>query len=220
MGIEMIKSAKSAVVAALVVMAAASIGGCQYLPQHVDEQPQAKPAAEKSKPAEQSVLQRKQAAERATQKQKEAELAAQKEKEAELAALKQKEAELAALQQECLDSVAQMREISVRWQEAQRAAEASPRIALQGHIANLQKTRQELGDWRGSPCSDRAKADLAQGMDLMINYLMKFKANDRKYLSDERAKAVQGNSDKQTANALVDSAVAQLGRIEGCKGAC
>jgi hypothetical protein len=194
------QSGRSAVVALLALIAAAVFGGCQSLPQHSDEQPQTKPDAAQKQQAEQSARQRKQAAERA--------------------ALKQHEAELAVLHRDCLNAVEQMKEINVRWQEAQRAADASPRITLQVPIANLRKIRQELEDWRGSPCLDKAKADLAQGMDLTIGYIVKFKANDRKYLSGERAKTAQGHSDRQTANDLLDSVVAQLSRLEGCKGAC
>jgi hypothetical protein len=190
---------KSVTIALLALLVTVGGVGCQYLPQHADEQAPAKPAVAQKQASKSGALQSK---------------------EVEALVLLQQQADLAALHEQCLSSVAQLRAIDVRWQAAQRTADAAPRLALQAPIANMQKIRQELEDLSNSPCVNRAKLDLAQSMDLSLNYMLKFKANDRAYLEAEQARAAQGNSDRQAAKALSDSVGAQLMRIEACKGAC
>ena len=71
-------------------------------------------------------------------------------------------------------SIEQIRAVKVKWDDADRLANASPRIGLPGPISTLQAIRREAAALQLPECVDKAKKELVDGMDTMIDGYIAF----------------------------------------------
>lgn len=75
-------------------------------------------------------------------------------------------------------SVADLNAIFVKWNDANRLADSTSRIALSGPVGNLQAIKREASSITVPACLDEAKQSLLDGMGANIEGFMIFMANE------------------------------------------